>query len=158
MRTCSKPGCERAHSAKGLCKTHYTARRRKLETRPCAIDGCEGTVFSRGWCAAHYEQLRRGLTPGERSLQRERLNVEPFLGRVKELCATQSMAKAAKKLGIGEGTIYRWLHGKQHTITPEQADRLEMLTWVEVEDSTDVVDFASSAEGKAMIEQMRGAA
>ena len=51
-----------------------------------------------------------------------------------------------------------WLHGKQHTITPEQADLLEMLTWVETEDATDVVDFASSAEGLELIKQMRGAA
>ena len=158
MRTCSKPGCERKHNAKGLCKTHYTMWRKKLITTPCRIDGCESVAYGRGWCAAHYGQFRRGLTPGERSLQCERLNVEPFLGRVRELCANQSRAKAADQLHVGEGTIYRWLHGKQHTITPEQADRLEMLTWVETEDATDVVDFASSAEGLELIKQMRGAA
>ena len=158
MRTCSKPGCERKHNAKGLCKTHYTMWRKELITTPCSIDGCESVAYGRGWCAAHYGQFRRGLTPGERSLQCERLNVEPFLGRVRELCANQSRAKAADQLHVGEGTIYRWLHGKQHTITPEQADRLEMLTWVETKDATDVVDFASSAEGLELIKQMRGAA
>ena len=158
MKTCSKPGCERKHSAKGLCKTHYTMQRKKLITRQCSIEDCDRVVWGRGWCSAHYEQFRRGLTPGERSLQCERVSVEPFLGRINHLCAESTIGSTANSLRVDPATIYRWRRGTQLTISPEQADRLEMLTWVENEDTTDVVDFVASEEGAAMIREMRGAA
>ena len=158
MKTCNKDGCGRKHSAKGLCLTHYKAMRRKLETRTCAIDGCDGTVFSRGLCNAHYEQFRRGLTPGERSLQCERVSVEPYLERINWLCEQHTIKHATELTGINQGIFYRWRVGKLLTISPEQIDRIEMVTWADREDTSSVTEFAMSAEGMALINEMRGAA
>ena len=158
MKTCSKPGCERKHSAKGLCKTHYTMRRKKLITKQCSIDGCDRVVWGRGWCSAHYEQFRRGLTPGERSLQKERVSVEPYLERINWLCEQNTIKHASELTGINQGIFYRWRVGKLLTISPEQIDRLEMVTWYDREDTSTVTEFAMSAEGMALINEMRGAA
>lgn len=159
MRTCSEPGCDRPFSAKGLCKSHYTmSQRKKTAPKQCEVEDCESPVFARTWCSAHYEHFKRGITPGSRPLMRERLNVEPFLARLEWLCADHSNTHVAKLLGVKDGTIYRWRKGLQTTIKPDQADRLENITWVEAEDNTFVVEFAKTPEGKAMIEQMRGAA
>ena len=159
MRTCSKPGCERAHSAKGLCKSHYTmSQRKKTAPKQCEVEDCDSDVFARTWCSAHYEHFKRGITPGSRPLMRERLNVEPFLDRLEWLCADHPKTHVAELLGVTDDTIRRWQKRIQPTITPDQADRLENITWVEAEDNSEVVEFAKTAEGKAMIEQMRGAA
>ena len=156
MKQCNITGCDRPHSAKGLCKTHYTARRMRTNQKPCQIDGCDGKVFARNWCMAHYEQHRRGLTPGERSLKRERQPVEPYLDGLEELCSRMTITAAAELLVVDPATIYRWRKGKQSTITPEQADRLVMETGPIVDDSADVTSFAFSDEGRKLIEEMRG--
>lgn len=88
-RTCTHPGCDNPHDARGYCTTHnsrirthgdaYGKRcatcRRPLEEvyavvrtqqycdddcRPrCSVDGC-GTIERKlGWCAAHYSQNKR---------------------------------------------------------------------------------------------------
>ena len=158
MKTCSKPGCERKHSAKGLCKTHYTMQRKKLITKQCSIEGCDRVVWGRGWCSAHYEQFRRGLTPGEKSLQSERVSVEPYLERINWLCEQHTIKQASELTSINQGIIYRWRVGKLLTISPEQIDRLEMVTWADREDTSTVTEFAMSAEGMALINEMRGAA
>ena len=128
----------------------------RTNQKPCQIDGCDGKVFARNWCMAHYEQHRRGLTPGERSLKRERQPVEPYLDGLEELCSRMTITAAAELLVVDPATIYRWRKGKQSTITPEQADRLVMETGPIVDDSADVTSFAFSDEGRKLIEEVRG--
>lgn len=134
------------------------AQRKKAAPKQCEVEDCGNTVFARAWCSAHYEHFKRGIVPGSRPLMRERLNVEPFLARLEWLCADHTKTHVAKLLGVTDDTIRRWQKGLQSTIKPDEADRLENLTWVEAEDNTFVVEFAKTPEGKAMIEQMRGAA
>ena len=59
-RTCSEPDCGRRATAKGLCDTHYTAKKRREETRPCTFAGCDRKQRSKGLCKGHYEMAGRG--------------------------------------------------------------------------------------------------
>lgn len=88
-RTCTHPGCQNSHDARGFCRTHnsrirthgdpYGKRcvtcRRPLEEvfsvvrsqnycgpecRPtCSVEGCDTVERKLGWCAAHYSQHKR---------------------------------------------------------------------------------------------------
>lgn len=76
MRTCSEPGCEGEHAAKGLCAKHYYRQRyygrmhkiRQQQGPLCSFDGCHRKTTAMGLCTAHYDQKRRGraLTPVRR--------------------------------------------------------------------------------------------
>lgn len=61
---CGKP----LHGNSGLCKGHYTQRRKGRELAPllrsgslnCSFDGCLKHYYSKGLCSGHYQQQRKG--------------------------------------------------------------------------------------------------
>lgn len=90
-RTCSTPGCDAAHVARGLCSLHY--RRMKASGRggcrwagcgnrsqvrgycqrhdrevtgtskgACSVGTCDREVRTAGYCNAHYQRVRSGRT------------------------------------------------------------------------------------------------
>ncbi len=68
---CSHPGCEREHSCKGFCDTHYNQLRRLgavkdvriiFKNETCRFDNCDNKTFSVGFCAGHYQQMKAGKT------------------------------------------------------------------------------------------------
>lgn len=72
--TCTVDGCERPHSAKGLCNPHIVQLRRGNELEPfsapktrrmkndpgCSFPECDRPHKSKGLCAPHYHQQWRG--------------------------------------------------------------------------------------------------
>lgn len=63
-RTCSIPGCERPHEARGWCNTHYERWRQHGTTdllRPvyCSVSGCDRHPHGHGLCERHYRQRER---------------------------------------------------------------------------------------------------
>lgn len=56
-RTCSAPGCNRPHLARGWCGFHY--RQWKRTWQFCSIRGCNKPVKGRGWCTAHYARWKK---------------------------------------------------------------------------------------------------
>lgn len=66
-RTCSVPGCEDKHNARGFCLRHYMRVMRTGDVnagktdRPshCTIEGCEGAHKGYGLCGKHYARLKR---------------------------------------------------------------------------------------------------
>ncbi|WP_353964036.1 endonuclease domain-containing protein [Streptomyces canus] len=85
MRVCGAGGdgwaCDRSSDryslTNGLCRTHYTQRRRgkglapidpdraSAEGRTCSFTGCVRVLSARGFCTGHYQQHSKGqgLTP-----------------------------------------------------------------------------------------------
>ena len=72
---CTWPGCDRPHTARGYCSTHYkhweqdklgkTRRYVRKQAKPCPGPGPDGTlcgrdVIGRGYCPAHCRQDRLG--------------------------------------------------------------------------------------------------
>jgi hypothetical protein len=81
MRSCSVEGCDRKHSAKGLCAHHYYRLRNNgtLEERTftdpparsyCSVEGCEKASAARGWCQMHYDRWRKYGDVGEAATRR----------------------------------------------------------------------------------------
>jgi len=80
LKTCTQPGCNRPHNAKGLCRAHYQRlrsgvdlakpfeKREKGAWRGCAYDGCTSRRFARGHCRLHYNRMIFG-TPLDRPKQ-----------------------------------------------------------------------------------------
>jgi hypothetical protein len=61
-RTCSLPGCEARHCARGLCKKHYYAAGYGFSPRRCRVVGCERMTTTKtgdGLCENHYARVRR---------------------------------------------------------------------------------------------------
>ena len=54
--TCTIPGCEGKHLAKGLCGNHY-AQHREAQQDACTVDGCTKPQRSKGLCNRHYHYL-----------------------------------------------------------------------------------------------------
>lgn len=75
--TCTYPGCERPHKARGLCKSHNAQAKAGDELRPvkelppsgpCEVAGCGRPRIANGMCAKHNSNHRQrwyhyGLTP-----------------------------------------------------------------------------------------------
>lgn len=68
---CDFSGCNKPlHGNSGLCKGHYTQRRKGRDLTPllrtgslaCAFPGCEKHYYARGYCSGHYQQYRKGVT------------------------------------------------------------------------------------------------
>jgi hypothetical protein len=69
-RRCSFPGCNRAHCAKGLCRSHYGQQSRRETLRPlgprsreqaeCNFDSCGKAAVNKGLCQAHANQRKKG--------------------------------------------------------------------------------------------------
>ena len=90
IETCTVPGCDRPHEARGYCHGHYQRVRRngtaepdvplgrRRPPAPCEVDGCDADVHARNLCLAHYRRRQRrgdvrpdrpiGETGGGRSL------------------------------------------------------------------------------------------
>lgn len=69
-RKCTVPGCDRDHSAKGLCRRHYARqyRRGTIDDPPpgpegCRVEGCERDHHALGYCAKHYQRLIKTGAP-----------------------------------------------------------------------------------------------
>ena len=68
-RICTIEGCEKRVEAKGLCKMHYTRKRREIFegiVNLCTEPGCESIVEARMLCSMHYQEARRrekGMKP-----------------------------------------------------------------------------------------------
>lgn len=61
-RICSLPGCDRRHTARGLCKRHYYAAGHGFTPRPCRVTGCTKMTTVKtvdGLCEMHYGRVRR---------------------------------------------------------------------------------------------------
>ena len=67
---CLVDGCEKAHSARGLCKSHWMMWRRNIDTekfvnlvtagRSCTYKDCDRKHHGRGFCKTHYNRYVRG--------------------------------------------------------------------------------------------------
>lgn len=67
MRTCSQPGCDRPHYARGLCNGCYKAQTKAGTITPirvgrgvCEYPNCGREHQARGYCSTHYQMLREG--------------------------------------------------------------------------------------------------
>ena len=68
LSSCSYPGCDRPHRARGYCSVHYYQFRRTgtvFDIVPagtpqhigCKITDCPRPHFARGWCQTHHRRL-----------------------------------------------------------------------------------------------------
>lgn len=55
IKLCSVEGCERAFSAKGLCKSHYNSARKVPN---CIVENCKNKKKNKGYCQQHYSNLK----------------------------------------------------------------------------------------------------
>lgn len=62
---CNEEGCEKPHSCRGYCATHYTYRKRhnllppKEGPKPCKWPDCSVTKMKgRGMCEMHYARAK----------------------------------------------------------------------------------------------------
>jgi hypothetical protein len=68
MKLCEWPGCQRPHSAKGLCDLHYQRQKngREMDAIPrgsvefCTWPGCGRRHSSKGLCGMHYRRQKTG--------------------------------------------------------------------------------------------------
>jgi hypothetical protein len=69
-RTCSIPGCNRPHEARGWCNAHYLQWRQTGEIKPtlirrydsargCQVEGCELQHYAKDLCHRHYARQRK---------------------------------------------------------------------------------------------------
>ena len=70
QRTCSLYGCDREHSARGMCHKHYYAWYRtggkaavKKHRTGCQVEGCEGKHRGLGYCEMHYLRVYKHGSP-----------------------------------------------------------------------------------------------
>lgn len=66
-RTCSLPGCERKHCARGMCRPHYQrwyvtgstelVPREPAPARLCSVEGCTAEHAAKDLCGKHYQRL-----------------------------------------------------------------------------------------------------
>ncbi|QPO16702.1 hypothetical protein SEA_KASHFLOW_94 [Mycobacterium phage KashFlow] len=70
MRTCTIPGCEKKHHARGFCVMHYGRWTRSSDEprgnyrrshRPdCKLEWCNGRFYAKDLCRFHHQRLLRG--------------------------------------------------------------------------------------------------
>lgn len=64
QRGCVIVGCDRKHSCRGYCGSHYTRARANGEfpelRKECKVQDCDGLGISRGWCNTHYIRSASG--------------------------------------------------------------------------------------------------
>lgn len=71
-RICSVEGCENIHIARGFCRKHYDAWKRKPNRktrqpkRICSFPGCDGPHEARGLCKRHYRLATKKATKEKR--------------------------------------------------------------------------------------------
>lgn len=66
--TCCQTNCAEPIKSRGLCNTHYQAKRRAgdLTSENCAREGCEKNVHTKSLCETHYQESRaraKGVLP-----------------------------------------------------------------------------------------------
>jgi hypothetical protein len=54
-RKCSVEGCERKHTAKGYCKSHW--KKFGQNSKRCSMVDCNKSHEARGYCRSHYKKL-----------------------------------------------------------------------------------------------------
>ena len=112
MRICSIEGCNRKHSARGMCNTHYVAWRKRngLQGRGvCSVDECGERALSRGLCNLHYLRFRRHGDPlmigcGGRPTKGEHPTISAIHQRLK---AQRGVATGFRCIDCG-GTAAEW--------------------------------------------------
>lgn len=118
-RICSVEGCERPHSARGLCNTHYCRLTRNGDLggpipdpiRVCTIDGCDRPHMARGLCKPHYERNRRSGSPGKATIEKPRINKPP-----RQPCSIPWCDSLSDSRGWCNKHYLRWLfHGNPLT-------------------------------------------
>ena len=112
QRRCSFPGCNRAHRARGLCRSHYGQQSRGEALRPlgprnreevgCDFDGCGNAAVNKGPCQAHANQRKKGqpLRP-----------LRPFYGR-KGPCRFDGCSKPRVAGGFCAGHAAQYYGGR----------------------------------------------
>lgn len=69
-KQCSRKGCTLLAVLDGLCRPHYTVRRRKEEEgdrrapRRCKVNGCDNPYDALDYCEMHYQRVRKTGDPG----------------------------------------------------------------------------------------------
>jgi hypothetical protein len=112
QRRCSFPGCNRAHRARGLCRSHYGQQSRGEALRPlgprnreeagCDFEGCGNAAVNKGLCQAHANQRKKGqpLRP-----------LRPFYGR-KGPCRFAGCSKPRVAGGYCAGHAAQYYSGR----------------------------------------------
>jgi hypothetical protein len=112
QRRCSFPGCNRAHRARGLCRSHYGQQSRGEALRPlgprnpeevgCDFEGCGNAAVNKGLCQAHANQRKKGqpLRP-----------LRPFYGR-KGPCRFDGCSKPRVAGGFCAGHAAQYYGGR----------------------------------------------
>jgi len=76
MKTkCKREGCERKHSARGFCLSHYLIARARGDfgvTKKCSYRGCENQHYAKGYCHKHYELNRRNGRPYKKGISKKK--------------------------------------------------------------------------------------
>lgn len=99
-RTCSKPGCDGPHKARGYCTPHYKQFWRENHTAdPCSIDGCGKPSKARSYCDAHYARWNRTGEVGPAEI------ADPNSGGE---CSVEGCARKHKARGYCQQHYQRW--------------------------------------------------
>ena len=126
-RMCTQAGCDVVRTeARGLCKKHYEAWRRKHpdQTREYGTPGCVecgGRHVAGGLCAKHYAQLRRGQfgqPPGNQGVRHHSAKLNPNVIReIRDLREKGgSLNEISARYGVSQASVSRivnrqsWAH------------------------------------------------
>ena len=122
MTACSVPGCERRQEARGLCKAHYSRRRRGLPlatplrsygVKGCSVAGCDRPHSARGLCNYHWKEARKP--------PRWRQRTPEEVQAIRQLHAQGvSFEELARRFGCAASTAARICKGWSFSDSPER--------------------------------------
>ena len=136
LKTCSYPGCERKHFAKGFCKTHYYRNKygRPMDKpiieyqkrgKECSVEGCDRPVRAKGLCVTHHKRLHDGVgmekpivawcKVGDR-----RIDADGY-ARIK--IEDKAWGKMTNRKGVRNGWIYEHIHVMEQHIGRHLQDK-----------------------------------
>lgn len=113
-RTCEIGNCNKAHVAKGMCRSHYSRKQKygdpeyisKVYFRYdpiCKIDDCNNPHYSKGYCQKHYARLL--------------IHGDPNVYLHRHVCSVESCNKKHNGNGFCAMHRARWkIHGSPYLI------------------------------------------
>lgn len=117
-KTCSLPGCDNPHVAKGYCKPHWRAWKKYGDPRllrpwgrtHCTFPGCTKPHRCNGLCSKHDAQRRRIIQATTALPKVPRISAAPIVEYFESLRRRGwSAGDIAEEIGIDRRNVQRWL-------------------------------------------------